>query len=62
MIPPLRRSFNERYTPERYQRFLKMLDDGCGTHVTFRNCETPGFLPGSLMARMEREGCELIRN
>jgi hypothetical protein len=60
MIPELRRQFNNRYTPERYQRFLKLLDDGCGTHVKFRNCETPCFFPRQLMARMERDGSELI--
>ena len=61
MIPELRRQFNERYTPERYQRFLKMLDDGCGTHVKFRNCETPCFSPRPLIERMEQDGRELIQ-
>ncbi len=61
MIPELRRQFNERYTPERYQRFLKMLDDGCGTHIKFRNCETPVFLPRVLVDRMEQDGRELIQ-
>ncbi|MGA3203836.1 MAG: hypothetical protein ABSF12_15220 [Bryobacteraceae bacterium] len=60
MIPELRREFNERYTPARYQRFLEMVDHGCGTHVKFRNCETPVFLPRSLMERMDRDGRELI--
>jgi thiosulfate reductase cytochrome b subunit len=61
MIPELRRQFNERYSPERYQRFLKMLDDGCGTHIKFRNCETPIFLPRFLVDRMEQAGSELIQ-
>jgi hypothetical protein len=61
MIPELRRQFNERYTPEGYQRFLKKLDDGCGTHVKFRNCETPCFFPRPLIERMEHDGSELIR-
>jgi hypothetical protein len=60
VIPELRRAFNERYTPERYQRFLTQLDQGSGTHVKFRNCETPMFLPRSLMDRMEQDGRELI--
>ncbi len=61
MIPELRRQFNELYTPERYQRFLKMLDDGCGTHVKFRNCETPIFISRPLMERMDQDGRELIQ-
>ena len=60
MIPELRRQFNERYTPGRYRRFLEMLDEGCGTHVKFRNCETPCFFPRSLIERMENDGRELI--
>lgn len=60
MIPSLRKAFNEHYTPERYQRFLRMLDSGCGTHVKFRNCETPCFFPRSLIERMENDGRELI--
>ncbi|HVO99827.1 MAG TPA: hypothetical protein VMT15_17265 [Bryobacteraceae bacterium] len=61
MIPELRRRFNATsYTPERYQRFLRLLDEGCGTHVKFRNCETPIFIPRPLMERMERDGSELI--
>lgn len=61
MIPELRRQFNERYTPTHYRRFLQMLDEGCGTHVKFRNCETPCFFPRPLMERMERDGRELIQ-
>ena len=60
MIPELRRQFNGRYTPERYQRFLQMLDAGCGTHVKFRNCETPCFFPRPLIERVENYGRELI--
>jgi hypothetical protein len=61
MIPELRRQFNDRFTPERYQCFLKMLDDGSGTHVKFRNCETPCFFPRPLIERMEQDGRELIQ-
>lgn len=60
MIPELRRAFNAAYAPASYQRFLKMLDDGCGTHVKFRNCETPCFFPRDLIDRMERDGRDLI--
>jgi hypothetical protein len=60
MIPDLRRDFNARFTPEKYQRFLRALDQGCGTHVKFRNCETPLFLPRDLFDRMAQAGVELI--
>src|SRR5579862_7456459 len=61
MIPDLRRRFNRSFTPEQYARFLQILDDGCGTHVKFRNCETPVFLPRALFQRMAAAGAELIR-
>ena len=60
MIPDLRQAFNAAYTPARYQRFLQLLDHGSGTHVKFRNCETPCFFPRSLMDRLERDGRDLI--
>jgi len=60
MIPELRQRFNREFTPEKYRRFLRLLDDGCGTHVKFRNCETPLFLPRALFEKMDAYGAELI--
>lgn len=37
-----------------------MLDQGSGTHVHFRNSETPVFLSRDLFDRMARDGAELI--
>lgn len=61
MIPELRRHFNERYTPELYNRFLQSLDEAAGTHVEFRCSETPVFLPPDLLNKMVRYGQELYR-
>lgn len=61
MIPALRESFNAGFTPEKYRGFLELLDVTCGTHVKFRNSETPCFFPATLVDRMARDGCELIR-
>jgi hypothetical protein len=61
MIPSLRRQFNENFTPEKYQTFLRQMDDACGTHVQFRLCETPCFFPKQLIHRMAEDGKELIR-
>lgn len=60
MIPELRQDFNARFTPEKYRRFLTMLDDRCGTHVPFRNSETPCFFPASLLERMSQYGADLV--
>jgi hypothetical protein len=61
MIPSLRRQFNESFTPEKYQAFLRGMDDACGKHVQFRLSETPCFFPKSLLERMAEDGKELIR-
>src|SRR5258708_32245309 len=61
MIAPLRRQFNSGFTPEKYQAFLRRIDDACGTHVQFRLSETPCFFPRSLLQRMAEDGKELIR-
>ncbi|MFZ0321333.1 MAG: hypothetical protein WAL56_19580 [Candidatus Sulfotelmatobacter sp.] len=61
MIPSLRQQFNTSFTPEKYQTFLRRIDDACGTHVSFRLSETPCFFPKELLDRMARDGKELIR-
>lgn len=61
MIPSLRRQFNHNFTPEKYQTFLRRIDEACGTHVQFRLSETPCFFPKELIDRMARDGDALIR-
>jgi hypothetical protein len=61
MIPALRQQFNANYTPEKYQRLLKLLEQRCGTPVKFRVCETPCFLPKALLDQMSGYGKELIQ-
>ncbi len=61
MIPELRQAFNARFTPEKYQTFLRRIDDICGAHVQFRLSETPCFFPKSLIDRMASDGEDLIR-
>jgi hypothetical protein len=60
MIAALRERFNAQWTPEKYRRFLELLDERCGTHVKFRVCETPIFLPAALLETMSRCGIELV--
>ncbi len=61
MIPALRRQFNAGFTPEKYQAFLRRIDEISGTHVQFRLSETPCFFPKSLLDRMALDGQDLIR-
>jgi hypothetical protein len=61
MIAPLRKQFNAGFTPDKYQTFLRRIDDACGTHVQFRLSETPCFFPKALLERMAEDGKVLIR-
>ncbi len=60
MISSLRKQFNASFTPEKYQAFLRRIDDASGTHVQFRLSETPCFFPKSLLDEMAADGKELI--
>jgi hypothetical protein len=61
MISSLRQQFNDRFTPDKYQTFLRRIDEASGTHVQFRLAETPCFFPKELLDRMAADGKELIR-
>ena len=61
MIPALRQQFNDSFTPDKYQTFLRRVDETCGTHVQFRLSETPCFFPKTLIDRMAADGEALIR-
>ncbi len=61
MIASLRKQFNDSFTPEKYQAFLRRVDEACGTHVQFRLSETPCFFPKPLIDRMASDGQALIR-
>ena len=61
MIPSLRKQFNVSFTAEKYQTFLRRIDEISGTHVSFRLSETPCFFPKELLDRMAADGKELIR-
>ena len=61
MIPSLRQQFNAAFTADKYQSFLRHIDDMCGTHVQFRLSETPCFFPKPLIDRMAEDGKALIR-
>jgi hypothetical protein len=59
MIPHLRKLFNETFTEEKYQSFLKDLDLKHPGAIEFRIAETPVFLPDDFREKMI-SACELI--
>jgi hypothetical protein len=61
MIPALRQQFNANFTPEKYQIFLKVMEERCGAPVPFQISETPCFFPKLLLDQMSQYGKELIQ-
>jgi hypothetical protein len=61
MLQPIRSEFNANFTEERYAELKRRLDEGSRTKVEFQVCETPCFLPASLLEEMSDAGVELTR-
>ncbi len=61
MIPSLRQRFNANFAPEKYQTFLKLMEERCGAPIEFRISETPCFFPKPLLDQMAQYGKELIQ-
>jgi len=59
MIPDLRKKFNESFTKERYEAFLKDLDSRHPGAIEFRIAETPVFVPSSFGKKVI-DACENI--
>jgi hypothetical protein len=60
LIPSLRQPFNRHWTPEKYRRFLELIDQRSGVAAQFRHSETPTFLPAPLIGKMARYGREMV--
>ncbi len=61
MIPEFRQKFNASFTAEKYEEFKDALKSMYGYRPTFREAETPFFIPDILMERLV-EACGLISN
>lgn len=59
MIPSLRKTFNENFTKEKYEAFLKDLHGAHPGQIEFRVAETPVFVPKDFTKKM-LDTCESI--
>ncbi len=59
MVPSLRKAFNEAFTREKYEAFLKDLHHHYPGAIEFRVAETPVFIPKAFAAQMT-DACEYI--
>lgn len=60
MIPDLRARFNRQFTPARHATFVDTLQRRVGVPIEFRLSETPCFIPGALLARLDEAAQALI--
>lgn len=61
MEPSARKAFNDNFTDEKYQRFLKRLNDLSKAKIEFRVAETPVFLTNDFRDRLIEAGDDIIR-
>ena len=59
MVLPVRKAFNEQFSPEKYKALLKDLDDLYPGAIEFRLAETPIFIPKDFTDKMI-SACESI--
>src|SRR5664279_5544043 len=59
MVPELREQFNNNFTRDKYETFLKDLDSKHPGDIVFRIAETPIFIPKEFTKKMI-EACERI--
>jgi len=59
MIPSIRKAYNEVFTKEKYEAFLKDLNDAHPGEIEFRIAETPVFVPKDFTQKM-LAACESI--
>ncbi|WPU93770.1 hypothetical protein SNE25_31110 [Mucilaginibacter sabulilitoris] len=60
MHPSARKTFNEDFTPQKYQAFLNRLNSGLHTDVPFRVAETPVFMTADFTNKLIAAGDDII--
>src|SRR3954451_121230 len=62
LIQSLRQQFNASWSPDKYERFLRIIEQRTGEPTRFRHSETPCFFPAGLIAQMSRYGREMVES
>ena len=60
MDPSARKTYNDNFTPERYQQFLQLLNAGLKNPVAFRVAETPVFLTDDFRDKLLSAGDDIV--
>lgn len=61
MISSEREAFNEQFSAEKYQHFLKILQEGLSEKIGFRVAETPVFIDQELKGKLVLAGDEILK-
>lgn len=59
MVHALRQNYNGNFTQEKYQHFVKEVNEGFGKAATFRIAETPVFIPKEIENQL-KHACQLL--
>ncbi len=60
MIEELRERFNKSFTSDKYERFIRDIEEYAGSKVLFRIAETPVFIPSELRDKLMQAGRDVI--
>lgn len=60
MIPEFRTTYNEAFTPQRFQELIDSVDQELPGQLDFRVAETPVFLPSALRDKLVQAGEDII--
>lgn len=60
MEPSARKTYNDNFTPEKYEQFLNTLNEGLRNLVAFRVAETPVFLTNDFRDKLLAAGEDII--
>lgn len=61
MVPLARRAYNEHFSDEQYQNFLKALDAELPVPITFRVAETPVFIDNAFRDKLIAAGDDIVK-
>lgn len=60
MIQPLRQTFNEAFSPDRYGAFLEAIETDLPGQLDFRIAETPVFVPKALGDKLKQACADIV--
>src|ERR1700759_2094196 len=61
MNPSIRKTYNAKFTPEKYKNFIDELNEGLKEPIAFRVAETPVFLTDDFRDKLISAGDDIVK-